>query len=73
MDPDECLNVLLERISLGEWSDAADLAASLQHWLQRGGFPPGGGRLRQTSLDAFLSWVISYANREADSLSKKGE
>ncbi|MEZ6117117.1 MAG: hypothetical protein R3C28_11165 [Pirellulaceae bacterium] len=73
MDPDACFSMLLEHVADGEFDDAAELAESLQHWLRRGGFSPGGRRLRQASLDAFLAWVASRGNQPPHDLSAKGE
>lgn len=73
MDPDACFAMLLENVADDEFAGAAELAESLQHWLSRGGFPPGGGRLRRTSLDSFLAWVASPGNRHLDDVSSKGE
>ncbi len=48
MDPDECLAMILENIAYEEWTDAAENAENLRDWMMKGGFPPGGGKLRQT-------------------------
>ena len=66
MDPDACFSMLLENFVRGEWEDAAENAESLQVWLRRGGFPPGGGRIRKTSIDALLNWLIKHPNRDPD-------
>lgn len=66
MDPDATFSALLEEIEDGEWDDAAEHAESLRTWLQRGGNPPGGGKLRKTSIDALLRWLINHPNRDPD-------
>ena len=66
MDPDATFSALLEEIEAGEWDDAAEHAESLRTWLQRGGFPPGGGKLRKPSIDALLRWLINHPNRDPD-------
>ena len=73
MDPDACFSMMLEHVADGEFDDAAELAASLQHWLRRGGFQPGGCRIRESSLNAFLSWLVASGRRHADDLSEEGE
>ena len=66
MDPDACFSLLLENMVLGDWDDAAENAESLQSWLRRGGFPPGGGKIRKTSIYALLNWLIQHPERDAD-------
>ena len=70
MDPDACFSMLLENFVRGEWEDAAENAESLQVWLRRGGFPPGGGRIRKTSIDALLNWLIKHPNRRCGGRSR---
>jgi hypothetical protein len=53
-----------ESIASEEWIGAAQHAENLHIWLAKGGFPPGGGKLRRTSIDALLAWLISHPNRE---------
>ena len=66
MDPDSCFDQTLEHIANEEWDDAAEAAESLQEWLRKGGFPPGGGKLRKTSIYALLRWLISHPARNPD-------
>ena len=73
MDPDACFSMLLEKIVRGDWDDAAEYAESLQGWLLRGGFPPGSGKIRKTSIDALLSWLIEHPQRDQNSSDQKGE
>ena len=47
MDPDECLPTIFENIVHGEWTSAAENAEHLRRWMLKGGFPPGGGKLRR--------------------------
>ncbi len=68
MDPDACFSMLLEEIAHGEWDDAAEHAESLQRWMRSGGFPPGGGKIRKTSIYALLNWLISHPERDPDYL-----
>jgi hypothetical protein len=42
MDPNENYRQLLAALESGDSDSAADLADSLRHWLQRGGFLPAG-------------------------------
>ncbi len=66
MDPDATFSEMLEEIVHGEWDNAAEHAESLRTWLQRGGFPPGGGKLRKTSVHALLRWLIEHPDRNSD-------
>lgn len=68
MDPDACFSMQLEEFANSEWDDAAEHAESLQHWMRNGGFPPGGGRIRKTSIYALLKWLISHPERDPDYL-----
>ena len=56
--------MILENIVDEEWGDAADNAENLRTWLNKGDFPPGGGKLRKTSIDAFIEWLMSHPNRD---------
>ena len=64
MDPDECLAMILENIAHEEWADAAENAENLRDWMMKGGFPPGGGKLRESSIQALVEWVISHPQRD---------
>ena len=64
MDPDACLSELFEQIAESNWQEAAEKAESLLEWMAQGGFLPGGGRLRPSSLAAFLNWVIEQQPEE---------
>lgn len=64
MDPDTTMSKLFEHLASGEWGDAGEKAQFLLDWLARGGFPPGGGRFRRSSLTAFLNWVIKQQPEE---------
>ena len=64
MDPDACLSMILASIASEEWIGAAQHAENLRTWLAKGGFPPGGGKLRRSSIEALLEWLISHPNRE---------
>lgn len=66
MDPDACFSALLEQIANQEWDDAGESADSLQQWMRNGGFPPGGGKLRKTSVYALLRWAIDHPERDPD-------
>lgn len=68
MDPDACLSAILEEIVNGEWDDAAEHAESLRTWMLDGGFPPGGGKLRKTSVYSLLRWLINHPDRDPDYL-----
>ena len=64
MDPDESLSMILEDIVNEEWNDAATNAENLRDWMKKGGFPPGGGKLRRVAIDAFLKWLVGHPNRD---------
>ena len=66
MDPDACFSAMIEQIAHQEWDDGAESAESLQQWMRDGGFPPGGGKLRKTSVYALLRWVIDHPERDPD-------
>lgn len=72
MEPDASFSMLLEEIANGEWDDAVEHAESLHNWLRRGGFPPGGGKIRKTSIYALLYWVLQNPQRDPDLLKRKG-
>jgi hypothetical protein len=63
MDPDACFSMILECIADEEWMDAAHHAEDLREWMTKGGFPPGGEKLRKTSINALLNWLISHPER----------
>ena len=47
MDPDTCFSMILDCVAADEWAEAARYAEDLREWMMKGGFPPGGGKLRQ--------------------------
>lgn len=64
MDPDACLSELFESLAESNWHEAAEKAVALLEWMAQGGFLPGGGRLRPSSLAAFLHWVVKQQPQE---------
>ena len=64
IDPDATFAMILENIVQEEWSDAATNAENLRDWMKKGGFPPGGGKLRKTSIDMLIRWLIAHPKRE---------
>ena len=65
MDPDACFCLILDSIVEDDWTAAADHADDLRNWLSKGGFPPGGGKLRRSSIDGMLDWLISQSSRHS--------
>lgn len=63
MDPNACFSMILSSIASEEFVGAAQHAANLREWLVKGGFPPGAGQLRESSIHAFVDWVISQPQR----------
>ena len=63
MDPDACFSMILDCVAAEDWAGAAQHAEDLREWLRKGGFPPGGGKLRETSIDAVLCWLVSHLDR----------
>ena len=59
MDPDTCFSELIEALATNEQEEAYEQADNLLKWLDRGGFSPGGGKLRETSIRQFCDWVKS--------------
>ncbi len=59
MDPDTCFSELVEAVAANERQDAYDHAENLLAWLDREGFSPGGGKLRDNSIRDFCIWVKS--------------
>lgn len=57
MDPDACLSDLLDALADSESQEAQYHADDLLSWLDRGGFSPGGGKLRLPTIRAFCDWV----------------
>ena len=53
MDPNACLSDLLEAIAEVDEDLARDLAQNLLDWMSRGGFAPGGDKLRKSSIISF--------------------
>ena len=66
IDPNEAFAMILENIVHEEWYDAATNAENLRTWLNKGGFPPGGDKLRKTSIDMLLRWLIAHPKRDDD-------
>ena len=64
MDPDTCFAELLEAIASDEAQVAHEHAENLLTWLDRGGFPPGGGKLRLSAIRNFLSWITANYRKE---------
>ena len=64
MDPDACFSMILDSIAGEEWIGAAQHAENLRAWMIKGGFPPGGGKLRTASINALLEWLISHPERD---------
>ena len=64
MDPDACLSEMLEAIATNEQEEAYEHAEDLITWLDRGGFSPGGGKLRANSIREFCNWVRTNYQKE---------
>ena len=58
--------MILENIVLGDWHEAGENAENLRDWMNNGGFPPGSGKLRKTSINALLKWLIAHPKRDDD-------
>lgn len=63
MDPNACFSMILSSIAGEEWIGAAQHAENLREWLAKGGFPPGAGKLRESSIHDLIEWVISRPER----------
>jgi hypothetical protein len=59
MDPDACFSALFDAIASNDRCDAYTHAEDLLHWLDCGGFAPGGGKLRRSAIRDFCTWVKS--------------
>ena len=59
MDPDACFSELLSAVAEGDRDETRQHAENLISWLQRGGFSPGGRKLRKTANVSFCTWVTS--------------
>ena len=57
MDPDACLKVLFVLMAQGDYAAAGQKASDLLEWLGKGGFAPGVGKLRESSLRSFLDAI----------------
>ena len=64
MDPDACFSMILSSIASGEFIEAVQHAENLREWHAKGGFPPGGGKLRDSSIHEFVEWVITHPQRD---------
>lgn len=62
--PDECFAMILENMAHEEWTDAAENAENLRDWMMKGGIPPGGGKLRKTSIYSLLRWLLAHSKRD---------
>ncbi len=62
MDPDACFSELLDGLANDNREEAAEHAEDLLTWLDRSGFPPGGGKLRLSAIRDFCDWVVSQSN-----------
>ncbi|MCH8243091.1 MAG: hypothetical protein IH897_10850 [Planctomycetes bacterium] len=62
MDPDDGFSALLDCLTNDNLAEAAEHAEDLLTWLDRSGFPPGGGKLRLSAIRDFCDWVISQSN-----------
>jgi hypothetical protein len=68
MDPDAAFSMLLEAIAEEDWPATREHACSLRTWLHRGGFHPGGGKIRRESIHAILSWAVCHSTDEKGDL-----
>ena len=57
MDPDACLSDLFDSMAQGDYAAAGQKASDLLEWLGKGGFAPGAGKLRESSLRSFLDAI----------------
>ena len=62
MDPDAGFSELLDCLAHNNHQEAAEHAEDLLTWLDRSGFPPGGGKLRLAAIRNFCDWVVSQSN-----------
>ena len=58
MDPDACFCLLLEADAAMETDQVYEHAKNLREWLDKGGFYPGGGKLRESSIDTWVNQKI---------------
>ena len=58
MDPNACFADLLEALADREDFAANEHAQNLSDWLAKGGFYPGDGKIRHSTIDAFLKYVL---------------
>lgn len=66
MDPDACFSELLESLVGNKQAEACEHADNLLVWLDRGGFAPGGGKLRASAVRHFCEWVKRTCDEEED-------
>ena len=59
MDPTACYRDMLASLQDGDIETAREYALNLRRWLDRGGFLPGGGKLRKSAIVSFCTWVTS--------------
>ena len=64
MDPNTCFSELLEAVAANDPPEAYGHAENLLTWLDRGGFAPGSGKLRETSIRQFCNWVKNNYREE---------
>ena len=63
MDPDACFSELLLALAEGDLLTAGERAEDLRNWIVAGGFYPGGGKIRQAAIDAFITWAIERTGK----------
>ena len=57
MDPNACFSDLLDALGENDLELAQEFGTYLEEWLTKGGFYPGNGKIRKTSIHAFLGYV----------------
>ena len=64
MDPDTCFTELLQAVASEEAEVAHEHADHLLAWLDRGGFPPGGGKLGVSAIRHLCNWITANCRKE---------
>ena len=70
MDPDACLSDLFDLLVEGDCVAAGQKARELLEWMGKGGFAPGGGKIRLASLMGFLEHSVCQGEEDKQQIAE---
>jgi len=68
MDPDACLSDIFDLLAEGDYVAAGQKARELLEWMGKGGFAPGGGKIRLASLMGFLEHSVCQGEEDDEQI-----